>query len=128
MFNGRRFIYCADAGLGSYSIRKYNSMGGRAFIAAQSVKKLSEKLQEAVCNDYDYRRLSDDSPITIGHMKEFDRFKQENLSLYNDTVYKVLYADQAVDVGLYEEKAYKNGNTRTVKSKAVLKQKVIVTL
>ncbi|MDD4754426.1 MAG: IS1634 family transposase [Desulfitobacteriaceae bacterium] len=127
MFHGRQFIYCADAGLGSFNIRKYNSMGGRAFIVTQSVKKLSDKLQEAVFNDYDYRRLSDGSPITIRHMKEFDRFKQENLPLYNDTVYKILNADKAVDVGLYEEKVYKNGKTQMVKSKAILKQRIIVT-
>lgn len=127
MFRKKQFIYCADAGLGSYDIRKYNSMGGRAFIVTQSVKKLSDKLQEAVWNDYDYRRLSDDSYISTKYMKEFDRFKQENLPLYNDTVYKVLDADRAVDVGLYEEKVYKNGKTRMVKSKAVLKQKIIVT-
>ncbi len=127
MFKGKQFIYCADAGLGSFNIRKYNSMGGRAFIVTQSVKKLSDKLQEAVFNDYDYRRLSNDSPITIKNMKEFDRFKQENIPLYNDTVYKILNADRAVDVGLYEEKVYKNGKTKMVKSKAMLKQRIIVT-
>jgi hypothetical protein len=127
MFHGQQFIYCADAGLGSFNIRKYNSMGGRAFIVTQSIKKLSATLQEAVFNDYDYRRLSDDSPITIEHMKEFDRFKQENLPLYNDTIYKVIDADKAVDVGLYEEKVYQNGKTRMVKSKAMLKQKIIIT-
>lgn len=127
MFHGQPFIYCADAGLGSFNIRKFNSMGGRSFIVTQSVKKLSDKLQEAVFNDYDYRRLSDDAPITIEYMKEFDRFKNENLSLYHDTVYKILVADRAVDVGLYEEKVYKNGKTRQVKSKAVLKQRIIVT-
>ena len=119
----KKFIYCADAGLGSLNIRKYNSMGGRAFIVTQSIKKLSNKLQEAVFNDYDYRRLSDDTPITIKHMKEFDRLNNNNLALYNDVIYKVLDADSAVDVGLYEEKIYKNGKSKMVKSKAILKQK-----
>ena len=127
MFQGKPFIYCADAGLGSYNIRKYNSMGGRAFIITQSVKKLSDTLKKAVFNDFDYRKLSDNEPVTISSMKEFDRFAPENLPLYNDTVYKVLTADKAVDVGLYEEKIYKNGNTRMVKSKAMLKQQVIIT-
>ena len=71
MFKGKRFIYCADAGLGSLDIRKFNSMGGRAFIVTQSIKKLSDKLQEAVFSDCDYRKLSDNSTITIKHMKEF---------------------------------------------------------
>ena len=127
MFKGRKFIYCADAGLGSFDIRKYNSMGGRAFIVTQSVKKLSNVLQEAVFNDYDYRRLSNDHPITIKYMKEFNRLENENLPFYNDIVYKVINADRAVDVGLYEEKMLKNGGTQMVKSKAALKQRIIVT-
>lgn len=127
MFKGKRFIYCADAGLGSLDIRKYNSMGGRAFVVTQSVKKLSDKLQEAVFNDYDYRRISNNAPITIEHMKGFDRHQEKNLELYNDTVYKVLLADRAVDAGLYEEKTYKNGKTKTVKSKGILEQRIIVT-
>ena len=127
MFKGKRFIYCADAGLGSYNIRKYNSMGGRAFIVTQSIKNLSAPLQEAVLNDYDYRRLSDNSPITIEYMKEFDRNDRGNLSLYNDKAYKILIADKAVDTGLYEEITYKNGNSRMIKTKGNLKQRVIIT-
>jgi transposase len=127
MFKGKQFIYCADAGLGSFDIRQYNSMGGRAFIVTQSIKKLSKKLQEAVFNDYDYRRLSDDTSITLAHMKAFDHRQKENLPLYNDTVYKIIEADNSVDVGFYEEKTYKNGKARQVKSKAVLKQRIIVT-
>ena len=46
MLDGKKFIYCADAGLGSLNIRKFNSMGGRAFIVTQSVKKLSNVLYE----------------------------------------------------------------------------------
>lgn len=127
MFKNKQFIYCADAGLGSLSIRKYNSMGGRAFIVTQSIKKLSDKLKLAVFNDYDYRRLSNDAPIAVKFMQEFDRFEKDNLPLYNDVIYKILNADSAVDVGLYEEKVYKNGKSKIVKSKAVLKQKIIVT-
>ena len=65
MLDGKKFIYCADAGLGSLNIRKFNSMGGRSFIVTQSIKKLSNTLKEAVFNDYDYRLLSTDEPITI---------------------------------------------------------------
>ncbi len=127
MFHGRPFIYCADAGLGSYDIRTFNSMKGRAFIVTQSVKKLSEKLQQAVFSDCDYRRLSNHDPVTIQEMKAFDRFKEDNLPLYQDVVYKILIADKAVDTGLYEEKTYKNGKTKMVKAKGLLKQRIIVT-
>jgi transposase len=127
MFGGERFIYCADAGLGSLSIRQYNSMGGRAFIVTQSIKKLSKPLKQAVFNDYDYKLLSVDSPVTIKQMKDFDRFDKKNLPLYNDFAYKILDAESAVDLGLYEEIVQKNGKTRQVKSKAVLKQRIIIT-
>ena len=46
----KRFIYCADAGLSSYHIRNFNSMGGRAFVVTQTVKNLSEVLKQAVFN------------------------------------------------------------------------------
>lgn len=127
MFQGKPFIYCADAGLGSYDIRKFNSMGSRAFIVTQSIKKLSAPLQKAVFNDYDYQRLSNGTSITIEQMKSFDRFKEENLPLYNDTVYKIITADRAVDTGLLEEKIFKNGKTRMINSKALLKQRIIIT-
>ena len=123
----RKFIYCADAGLGSYHIRNFNSMGGRAFVVTQSVKKLSDKLKEAVFNDFDYRLLSDEKPISLEKMKSFDKDAKQNHSLYNDKAYKIIEADTLFDVGLYEEKVCSNGKTRKVKSKAALKQRVIIT-
>lgn len=126
MFHGKKFIYCADAGLGSLNIRNFNSMGGRAFIVTQSVKKLSEQLKQAVFNDCDYKLLSTDEPVTLKQMREFDRFEKENAGLYNDRAYKILTADKAFDVGLYEEKICKNGKVRRVKSKATLHQKIII--
>lgn len=126
MLKGKKFIYCADAGLGSLNIRNFNSMGGRAFIVTQSVKKLSEPLKQAVFNDYGYKLLSTDEPVSLKDMKDFDRFDENNRDLYNDRVYKIFDADTAFDVGLYEEKMCKNGKVRRVKSKATLNQKIII--
>jgi len=127
MLDGARFIYCADAGLGSYNIRKFNSMGGRAFIVTQSIKKLSNTLKQAVFNDFDYHLLSDDTPVTISDMKAFDKHGKANLDLYNDSAYKVIVADKAVDLGLYEEKILKDGRTKRVKATGILKQRLIIT-
>ena len=127
MFHGRRFIYCADAGLSSLNIRLFNSLGGRAFIVTQSVKKLSAVLQEAVFNDYDYHLLSDGSAVSIRDMKAFDRFQEGNLSLYQDRAFKLLSADRAVDTGLMETVVCKNGKKKRVSSKALLHQTIIVT-
>ena len=127
MFHGRRFIYCADAGLSSLNIRLFNSLGGRAFIVTQSVKKLSAVLQEAVFNDYDYHLLSDGSAVSIRDMKAFDRFQEGNLSLYQNRAFKLLSADRAVDTGLMETVVCKNGKKKRVSSKALLHQTIIVT-
>ena len=127
MLPDAKFIYCADAGLGSYNIRKFNSMGGRTFIVTQSIKKMSGVLKQSVFNDYDYRLLSNDKPVTIAGMKSFDRFEEENLKLYNDFAYKVVDADKVLDLGLYEDVTLKNGRTMKRKAKGVLKQRIIIT-
>jgi transposase len=102
-------------------------MGGRAFIVTQSVKKLSDVLKEAVFNDFDYRLLSSNKPVIVKDMKAFDKKDKDNLPLYNDKAYKIVYADRAVDLGLYEEVTTPNGKTKHVKSKALLKQRLIIT-
>ena len=127
MFNGKKFIYCADAGLGSLNIRNFNSMGGRAFIVTQSIKKLSDAMKKAVFSDIDYQLLSDNSSITLKQMKSFDKTDEKNLRLYNDKAYKIIQADKAFDCGLYEEKICKNGVVRKVKSKTIIPQKIIIT-
>lgn len=53
----------------------------------------------------------DGIPITIDSLKSFDRHQEGNLGLYNDYAYKVIEADKALDLGLYEEIALKNGKT-----------------
>lgn len=127
MLKGKSFIYCADAGLGSYHIRNFNSMGGRAFIVTQSIKKLSDILQQAVFSDCDYRLLSSGDPVSLQEMKEFDRKDDANRALYLDKIFKVIPADNLIDLGLYEEKKFKNGKTKQVKVKGLLPQKLIIT-
>ena len=122
-----KFIYCADGGLGSYHIRQFNSMGGRAFIVTQSIKKLSDTLKQAVWSDVDYKLLSNDSPVSIKKMKAFDRHDEKTKPLYIDFAYKVFEAGTSIDLGLYEDKVLKNGRIQRVKVKAFLPQRVIVT-
>ena len=127
MTGNKKFIYCADAGLGSYNIRKFNDMGGRAYIVTQSVKKLGQEIKDIVFNDSNYRLLSNDDAITLKEMRTFNKKDTNNLSLYNDFAYKVIPANTAMDTGLYEEKVYKNGRTKKVKAKGTLHQYIIVT-
>ncbi len=127
MTGNKKFIYCADAGLGSYNIRKFNDMGGRAYIVTQSVKKLGQEIKDIVFNDSNYRLLSNNDAITLKEMRTFNKKDANNLSLYNDFAYKVIPANTAMDTGLYEEKVYKNGRTKKVKAKGTLHQYIIVT-
>lgn len=127
MTGNKKLIYCADAGLGSYNIRKFNDMGGRAYIVTQSVKKLGQEIKDIVFNDSNYRLLSNDDAITLKEMRTFNKKDANNLSLYNDFAYKVIPANTAMDTGLYEEKVYKNGRTKKVKAKGTLHQYIIVT-
>lgn len=127
MTGNKKFIYCADAGLGSYNIRKFNDMGDRAYIVTQSVKKLGQEIKDIVFNDSNYRLLSNDDAITLKEMRTFNKKDANNLSLYNDFAYKVISANTAMDTGLYEEKVYKNGRTKKVKAKGTLHQYIIVT-
>ena len=127
MLNKKPFIYCADAGLGSYHIRNFNSMGGRAFVVTQSIKKLSETLQRAVFNDCDYHLLSTGTPISLKWLQEFDKKDESNKSAYTDKAFKIVPADNLIELGLYEEKKCKNGKIKKVKAKGVLPQKLIIT-
>lgn len=126
MTQGANFIYCADAGLSSYNIRKFNSMGGRSFIVTQSLKKLSKVLKDAVFSDCDYKLLSSDKPVSLSFMQNFDRMDPKNAFLYNDYAYKVLEADTLLDLGLYEEDILADGKGKNRKAKGLLKQKIIV--
>ena len=96
-------------------------MGGRKFVVTQSVKKLSEVVKQAVFNDYDYRLSSTGEKCSLDFIKNFNKDDQSYLDYYNSYLYKSVEVDSLVDLGLTEIKTYKNGNTRTVKSKGTMK-------
>ena len=53
-------------------------------------KKMSDTLQQAVFNDYDYRLLSSDEEISIEAMKAFNKNDSGNKELYSDKAYKII--------------------------------------
>ena len=53
-------------------------------------KKMSDTLQQAVFNDYDYRLLSSDEEISIEAMKAFNKNDPGNKELYSDKAYKII--------------------------------------
>ena len=127
MMKGKKLIYCSDAGLGSYHIRFFNSVSGRAFVVTQSVKKLPQTLQDAIFQDLDYKALSNDKDISLDVLMNSDKHELHSHDLYNEKAYRVIDAPLEIDTGLYETKQCKNGKIKKVKVKGNLVQKVIVT-
>lgn len=127
MLKDKQIIYCADAGLGSADIRSFNTMGGKAFIVTQSIKKLSQEIKDIVFEDSGYKLLSSDINTSLKELQTMNLENEDNLSCYKDYAYKVIDIDSNVDLGLFEEKVLKNGNTIMVKSKAKLPQRLIIT-
>lgn len=127
MFKDKDIIYCADAGLGYTNARLFNSFAGRKFVVTQSVKKLSDPIKQAVFNDYDYKFSGNSEPLSLAFMKSFDRKKDKNKKYYDGFIYKSVEVDKLLDLGLTEERRLKNGKIKQVKSKAALKQRIIIT-
>ena len=72
-FGCQKFIYCSDAGLGSESIREYNHMGERAYIVAQSIKKLKKEEKEWASDPQEFQKVSDDTPVDITKLDSSDK-------------------------------------------------------
>lgn len=80
-FGCQKFIYCSDGGLGSENIREFNSMGERAFIVTQSIKKLPKEEREWALDKKGFCRLSDDKEVDIDNLSEEDN---------NELFYKII--------------------------------------
>lgn len=81
---GKNIVVCTDAAMCSDDIKKYNANDGRGFIITQSIKKLSNELQEFALDKTEWRIL--------GNLKDIydlsnvdDEFKKKH---YNTIFYK----------------------------------------
>jgi len=59
-FKLSKFIYCSDAGLGSLSNKKFNSMKERAYIITQSIKKLKKEDRNLALDFSRFKPLTDE--------------------------------------------------------------------
>ena len=106
-FELSKFVVCTDAGLSSLANRKYNDIGGRAFITTQSVKKLKKHLKDWALGQMGWR--------LAGVHVEFD------LSMLDDPEYLKQFAKLKTDPKtaiFYKERWIKEDG---------LEQKLIVT-
>lgn len=63
-----KFVVCTDAGLSSTANRKYNNIGGRAFITTQSIKKLKKHLKEWALDPSGWSLPGDEKIYSIDEM------------------------------------------------------------
>ena len=78
-FELSKFVVCTDAGLSSLANRKYNNIGGRAFITTQSVKKLKKHLKDWSLDPNGWR-LSGEKQIF--NIEELDGDKYKNATFF----------------------------------------------
>lgn len=86
-FELSKFVVCTDSGLSSRENRLYNSMGNRAFVTTQSIKKLKKHLKEWALNP-DGWILSERSKEGKGtkktiHLQEID-LEKDNQTYYKE--------------------------------------------
>lgn len=127
--DNQRFIYCADAGLGSYEIRKTNNRNGNGYIVTQSLKKLSEELRNKCFNDDGFKLISNNEKVKLNDLKTFDKNDSKNLNLYKDKAYKVVKTKLFDDLSVKLKKVDKQSNSKSKNEEVseFIEQNVIVT-
>ena len=81
-FNCSEFIYCSDAGLGSTSNRRFNSLGNRSYIITHSLKKMKKEDREIALNPTQFRKIGSNKFIDLRTLDESDE------EVYNTIYYK----------------------------------------
>jgi transposase len=87
-FELSRFVVCTDAGLSSTANRKYNNIGGRAFVTTQSIKKLLEHLREWSLDPTGWR-LPENDPVRL-KKKDGDKYydiREINEEEYEESIF-----------------------------------------
>lgn len=69
-FDCSEFIFCSDAGLGSKSNRRFNSLGNRAYVITQSLKKMREEDRETALKPTYFKEPGSDKWIDISTLDE----------------------------------------------------------
>lgn len=127
-FKISKFIYCSDAGLASNDIRLFNTFSNRSFIVTQSVKKTTKEFKDIMFNDDGWKHKAINTSVNLStFIKAIDNpsiFEKDSLSeiLKTDTIYKEIYVEKPIDIGLTKSK-----NGKSVSDKAIFKQRIIVT-
>ena len=90
-FKLSKFVVCTDAGLSSAANRKFNDIGGRAFITTQSIKKLKAHLKEWALECIGWKLSGDPKTYDISKLDDeeyLNRFKWDKEDVREKTFFK----------------------------------------
>ncbi|MCQ4638614.1 IS1634 family transposase [Anaerovorax odorimutans] len=127
-----KFIVCTDAGLCSKANKRFNSLGNRAFITTQSLKKLNKDLRETALSPTQWRLMGDKQPYKSYDITKIDEEKHPNSVFYKElpvdhtdfderilVTYSIKYRDYTRKIREGQvaraEKALKNSGVRAKK-------------
>lgn len=92
-FNCSEFIFCSDAGLGSASNRRFNSLGNRSYIMTHSLKRMKKEDQEIALNPTQFRKVGAKGFLDLRTLDETDE----------DVYHTIYYKEIPVVTGAMEE-------------------------
>lgn len=119
-FDCAEFIYCSDSGLGSQSNKRFNDMGGRAYVITQSLKKLKKEDRDIALNPTQYRKVGSDKFIDLRDLDESDKEVYETvyykeIPLDGKKVTETLIVTYSPKYRVYQEKIRQNQIERAEK-------------
>ena len=83
---GKNIIVCTDAAMCTDEIKKFNVKDGRGFVITQSIKKLSNELQEFALDKNGWRILG--NLVDIYNIEEIEKNEEEKKAHHNTIFYK----------------------------------------
>lgn len=83
---GSNIIVCTDAGMCTDEIKKFNVKDGRGFVITQSIKKLSNELQEFALDKKGWRILG--NLVDIYDLEEIEKDEKKKKEYFNTIFYK----------------------------------------
>ena len=90
---GKNIIVCTDAAMCTDEIKKFNIKEGRGFVITQSIKKLSDKLQEFALDKNGWRILG--NLLDIYNLEEIEKNEDLKRKYFNTIFYKEIECETA---------------------------------
>lgn len=120
-FELSKFIYCSDAGLASKKNKEFNSIGDRAYIITQSLKKLKKDDREVALRHEEFLEVGNSSQKRV----DIDEIDFENIENKERQFYKELPLEKPIKerlivtfspkYALYQKKIRENQIKRAMK-------------